>query len=386
MGCAWDTLNPFQSSSSKPPPPGPKDSAVIRPVGLETAQASTAETNPDMLEAMELFRQEKYDQAGKKFHRLAEKTKDDSFLAEKARFYEAESLYQQRKYPKAADTYVRMLNDFGAGTYRNQALQRMFDIANYWLEDTRQEMRQTREVREGKRWIVWPHFVHWEETKPLLDEEGRAVELLEKVRYHDITGPLADRALFLMGSVKYFNEDFREADFCFSQLVEMHPKSPYAADATELAITSKHRCTGGADYDGRKVAEARALVHKAQLSYPQLDQERLRRQLANITFQQAEKDYKTAEFYRRTGKPCPAFFMYEVVRRRYPGTKFADLATEHMHQLRAQVEKENGGKIPVPEATPLPPDSPLLQPGTPLFGDPGSGVTTPPRPLPNLER
>src|SRR5262249_8216890 len=160
------------------------------------------------------------------------------------------------------------LIDFPSGAYREQAVNRMFYIANYWLDDTRQEMLQTREKREGKRWIIWPHYFNWTKSKPFLDEEGRAVEKLEQVRYNDMTGPLADKSLFLLGSVKFFDEDYKEADHYFSQIVEMHPNSEYAEQAVELAIISKHLSTGGSDYDGRKVAEARQLVDTALRNYP----------------------------------------------------------------------------------------------------------------------
>ena len=409
-GCANHSLNPF--AKAEPPAKAPGDSMVLRVSGLEEAAGGSAESNPDMVKALDLFREQKYAEAEKICHKLAEKTKDNALLAEKARFHEAECLYQQKKYPKACDTYARMLNDHGSGVYREQGVQRMFDIANFWLEDTRQQMRESREVREGKRWVVGQNFVHWDRAKPLVDQEGRALQALEQVRYSDISGPLADKSLFLMGSVHFYNENFRESDHYFTQLVEMHPNSPFAPQATQLAIISKHMCTGGADYDGRKVAEARDLVHRAQMNYPELVREKsefMERQLVAITLQQAEKDYKTAEFYRRTGKPCPAYFMFEVVRRRYPGTKYADLATEQMHQLRARVEQENGGKLPDPESAGLPggltgglrdgmplgavPAPPGAEaPGRPLIPGPAPGASTggppgmtPPRPLPNLD-
>src|SRR5439155_25249444 len=132
------------------------------------------------------------------------------------------------------------------------------------------EMALDKELKEGKRWYVWTNPFHVEGSKPFFDEEGRALEKLEQVRYNDMTGPMADRALFLAGSVKFFREDYREADHYFSQLVEMHPNSPYAAQAIELAIISKHMSTGGSDYDGRKVAEARHLVDTALRSCPEL--------------------------------------------------------------------------------------------------------------------
>src|SRR5205085_1453556 len=188
--------------------------------------------------------------------------------------------------------------------YREQAIQHMFDIANYWLVDTRKEMEEEREKREGKRWFVWPRFMSTDKTKPFLDREGRAVEKLEQVRLFDISGPLADRALFMAGTVKLYNENYREADHYFSQIHKSHPNSPLAPQAIELAIFCKHMSTGGSDYDGRKVTEARQLVQAAFRQYPKLADEKrdfLDRQLQGITLQQAEKDFKMGELYRRLG-------------------------------------------------------------------------------------
>jgi outer membrane protein assembly factor BamD (BamD/ComL family) len=430
-GCTSDQLNPF-SKGDAPPAVG-QHSVVLRPDGLAEATPSPADGDQDLLAAKEVFRRGDYAKAEPLFHTIAEnggsgnwwkfdffgpaepedKDKDKNkpkkersvVVAEEARFYEAECLYMQQYYPKAADTYRRMLNDFGSGAHREQACQRLFDIANYWLEDTRTEMEQTREKQAGKRWFVPPHFMHVDKTKPFLDEEGRAIEALETVRYCDINGPLADKALFMMGTVKFFNEDYREADYQFTQIVEKHKNSPLYPRAAEMAIISKAMSTGGSDYDGRKVAEARDMVPIALASYqsmeqkdPQLAREKeefLRRQLAGITMQQAEKDYKTAEFYLRTSRPESAFFLFEIVRRRYPGTKYADMATDQMHQIRTKVEKENGTKLPMPEAAPLQPDAvqyyqqapgapqmPAPQPAAPQGQGPAPGAFGQPRTLP----
>jgi outer membrane protein assembly factor BamD (BamD/ComL family) len=244
-------------------------------------------------------------------------------------------------------------------------------------------MAEYREKREGQRTFIVPAVFHFEKKKPFLDEEGRAMQALEQVHLNDITGPLADKALFLAGGVKFYREDYREADHYFSQLIEQHANSPLAPQAIELAIISKHMSTGGADYDGRKVAEARIMVDTALRNYPQLAQEKsgfLERQLGSITLQQAQKDYNTAEFYRRTGHPGSAYFYYEIVRRRYPSTKFAELATERMHQLRALAaqgkssapdvfdaikfweKKPEGPAVEVEGATPPPPAAPAPVP------------------------
>jgi outer membrane protein assembly factor BamD (BamD/ComL family) len=347
-GCSWDQFNLF---TPLPPPPPPADKLVLRGntlVADEPPKPGSAEA--DLAGAHELYRRGEYDKAAVLFKRLANNTKNAVQLAEEARFYEAECYRRQSYYPKAADTYAKLLTDFPSGANREQSMQHMFEIANYWLDDTREEMREQREKKEGKRWVVWPHFVQFDRSKPLLNEEGRAIDTLEQVRYNDMVGPLADKALFLIGSVKFFNEDYKDADHYFSQLVEMHPNSSFASQAVELGIISKHLSTGGADYDGRKVAEARILVHKALNNYKDLAEKKndfLTRQLVGITYQQAEKDYKIAEFYRRIGHPGSAYFYYEIVRRRYPGTRFSDLATDRMHELRAKLEKK-GITVPAP--------------------------------------
>jgi outer membrane protein assembly factor BamD (BamD/ComL family) len=357
-GCSWDAWETITSPEDwhvfapPDPPPPPADSLILRGDKLEAEKQPTVEKEAkaaaQLAGAHELYRNGKYADAERVFHKVAEHKKTPPAIAEEARYYEAECLRQQKSYPKAADTYNRMLNDFPSGAFREQAIHHMFEIADVWLEDTRKEMAQNREKREGKRWFIWPDWFHFEKEKPFLDEEGRAVEKLEQVRYNDMTGPLADRALFLEGSVKLFRGDYKDADHCYSQLVEMHRNSPLAPQALELAIYSKQLATGGPDYDGRKLVEARQLIDVALRNYPDLVRDKsdfMNRQLASISFQQAAKDFNVAEFYRRTGHPCSAYFCYEIVRRRYPGTKYFDMATQRMNELRSKLEKGSGKEL-----------------------------------------
>lgn len=93
--------------------------------------------------AKELFRQGNYATAERVFHRLFENKKNAQPLLEEARFMEAECLRLQGYYPKAADTYVDLLKKFDRTPYKDAAIQHMFDIANYWLDDSREEMKET---------------------------------------------------------------------------------------------------------------------------------------------------------------------------------------------------------------------------------------------------
>ena len=334
MAQKWDDL-PIVGFPNAPMPPA--ETGQLGPDGVTEAPPLDPKSPEGRLAgARELFRQGDYKTAESIFHRLYRNQKNSLLVLEEARYYEAECLRLQGHYPKAADTYVDLLNKFDRTQYKEQALQHMYDIANYWLDDTRTQMAQEREKKEGKRWFVTPAFITLERSKPFMDREGRAIEKLEQVRYHDINGPLADKALFMCGCVKFFRTDYIEADYFFSQIHERHPNSDLAPQSVELAIISKHLSTGGADYDGRKVAEARLLVHSAFTNYPELADKKdfLTRQLVGITMQQAEKDFKVAEFYERTKHPSSAFFYYELVRRRYPGTPYGEEAKIRMADLR----------------------------------------------------
>jgi outer membrane protein assembly factor BamD (BamD/ComL family) len=325
---------------AKKPAGGPMDVIGATQPDLD---ASPAKTSGDLAKAHDLYRQEKYAEAEAKFNVIAEDKKNSAAVCEEARFYSGECLYKLKNYPGSCDTYKRMLQDFPSGHYKDQAVQRMFDIANYWLKGTDQEMK---DFREGKRGFAVPAALRMhlgDSTMPTFDPEGRAIQALEVVHYADITGPLADRALFLCGYIRFFREDYPEADHYFSQLIEQHKESPLVPQAIELDIIAKSLYNGGPDYDSKKVAEARQLIDTAMKSYPQLANEKkefLMRQMFSVTAQQAMKEIHRAEFYERTGHPGSAYFVYAGVARRYRNTKFEEQALEQMKRLHKAMEDE----------------------------------------------
>ena len=296
-----------------------------------------------MAEGERLHEAGQFGAARKIFNELAGNTLNPELLSEKARFLEADCYRNERKLPDAADTYHKMLIDHSSGPYRERACQEIFKIADYWLDDTRAEIQAAQEGENVfKRRMT--RLFRVDRSKPNMDIEGRALQALEHVHTNDITGPLADKALFWSGYVNFYRGRYEEADQNFSMLIEMHKDSPLRPTATELAIISKNNSTGGAVYDGQKAAEALQMVHHAEASMPEFSSEEksgfLTRQKLAIRMQQAEKDYKTAEYYEQTRHPGSAYFYYEIVRRRYPGTKYSDLATARMDQIRSRAEAD----------------------------------------------
>lgn len=108
--------------------------------------------------------------------------------------------------------------------------------------------------------------------------------------------------------------------------LKAHPDSPAAPEAVRQIVLLYE--PQGKDVE----AEAwRAKLPKdSSLTKPPDD--------ANL--QQAEKELGMAEYYRRTGRTDSAFFHYEAVQRRYPGTSYAKQAQERRDSLRAEVGRE----------------------------------------------
>jgi outer membrane protein assembly factor BamD (BamD/ComL family) len=281
----------------------------------------------------------RYDEAQSQFRQIADNKGNAVDLCERARFMQAESRYQRGHYPEAVDTYHRLLLDFPTGALRRDACERIFKICDYWLDDFRAELdaRTTKGETGVLRWkpgVPKP----WDRTRPALDQEGRILEALERVHVHDIMGPNADKALFLSGYINFVRGNFNEADQFFSQLEATHKDSPLRPQAMLLAVQAKNNKTGGPSYDGRGCAEALHLVQVAQSSMPELtnnpdNAKKLDNALVAIRSQQAEKDMLMADYYVRTGHPGSAVFYYELVRRRYGGTRYSDIATERQARL-----------------------------------------------------
>jgi TolA-binding protein len=360
---------------------GPEDAFVMRD-GQLVPEKMAPVLGGDFDAAKQLFQDKKYLDAAPVFCKIADHKKNTLKVLEEARWYEGECYYKLGRYPDAAPRYIQLLNNFPSGPHCESSRQRLFDIANFWLDETRDQMEQAREKSEGKRWIVMPiQPVHFEDSKPLFDIEGHAVRCLETVWMTDPRGPLGEKALFFLGSIRFYREDWKDADHYFYQLVQNYPNSARAPKALQLSILCKEIAQGGADYDGRRLQEARDLIRMAKTSYPELakDNEKfLTNQLVQIHAVEAQKDYEVACYWDRTGHPGSAYFCYEIVRRRYPGSTYAELADKRMVVLKERADREFKKDGPAPQ-----PGAPGIDaPPPPRTIDNGSETGPAPRTLP----
>lgn len=306
-----------------------------------TSSYHDSEAEQKYARAEELFKAGDFKAAQELFSDLAENTYNPLLVCEKSRFHEAECLRERKYFSDAVATYNRMLQDFPAGVYREQAFARMYEIAYDWLlQGTLAEIEAD---QNGKPVAWWETAANrlpnpLDNTRPLLDVEGEAIKTMENVHTHDLLGPNADKALFWCGYIHFYRSRYEEADLYFSQLVEMHKDSKLRPQALKMAVIAKNNSTGGAVYDSQKASEALQLVHHAEATMPELskssdDPEWLTRQKLAVRLQLAEKHFRTAEYYERTNHPASAYFYYELVCRQHPGTKWSDMAKARIAEL-----------------------------------------------------
>jgi outer membrane protein assembly factor BamD (BamD/ComL family) len=322
----------------------PEDKKPLLLPGVEDAQrtAMDEKARADLEAAKVLYQQQQYAVAEKKLEIITKAKKLRLDTLEDAQFYMAECQRLQGNYRDARDNFRVYIQSFPYGKYASLANEREFDIANYWLNKTRDEMKDY-EKNPGAINLASYNPYNWFNTSkdlPFSDIEGHAVTTLEDVRLNDIRGKLAEKSLFYIATVKFFRGDYKEADFFYSQLVEQHPKSDLAEKALKQSIICKQISNGGTQYDTRLVEQCRKFLEEYQRAYPGKDAEWVNKQLVSIHYQQADRDFNVAAFYDRTGHPGSAYFCYELVRRRYPNTEYAKKADARMTALKSRVEEE----------------------------------------------
>lgn len=165
---------------------------------------------------------------------------------EDAQFLEGDCFYQLHLYPMAAQVYQNQLNKFPSGRYHKQANQKLFDIANYWLDPTRSEIQAaetlTQAFESGRAdelavtvTCVW-RVIESLLTETLFAQESRALQILEDVVRNDDKFPDADKAIFYAATVNRLRGANGEAFRCYCNVVEKYPQSSHAAKAAMQAL------------------------------------------------------------------------------------------------------------------------------------------------------
>src|SRR5262249_2686466 len=111
-----------------------------------------------MADAEQLYAAGQYPKAIKLFRDIADNQMNPSDLSERARSMQAESRRMAGQWPEAVDTYHKLLQDFPTGAHRRESCIRMYEIADAWLDDFREELAKRSDEKGVLRWHPkWPN-------------------------------------------------------------------------------------------------------------------------------------------------------------------------------------------------------------------------------------
>jgi TolA-binding protein len=275
-------------------------------------------------EGIDLFQQQKYAEAAKKFATAADRWPDTA-LEEDAFFMLAESYFFSDQYPQAHETYEQLLKKHEYSRYLDKAVNREFAIGRYWDQYDQAE----------SHWPVTPNFT--DKRRPWFDTWGSSLKAYEHVRLNDPTGPLADDSLMAAGTANFVRGRYEEAAYNYDTLRKEYPRSEHQLQAHLYGLESKQHVYQGEFYDGTALKEAGEIADQALLRFGNTlgnERDKVVEAKNRIVELQSLRDWEVGQYYDQKGWYCSARIYYRSVVDNYPQTRTAELARQRMDEIK----------------------------------------------------
>lgn len=273
-------------------------------------------------EGESLFREKQYDKAASKFKTAAWRW-PDSMLQEDAMFMRAESYFFADRYSKASDTYGTLAKKYENSRHLDKLVQRHFAIARYW----EQRAKDT-------SWIM-PNF--FDKTRTWFDPQGNAIAVYESIRLNDPTGPLADDATMATANAYFLSRRYEDAAYHYDLIRKEYPQSDHQQQAHLLGLQSKIRSYQGPQYDAQPLEDADELVDQTLVQFGRQiegERENLLKAKRKIREERAQREYATAEYYRRTGYNAAARYYYDAILKEFSDTQLAGESRKRIEEIK----------------------------------------------------
>jgi len=230
------------------------------------------------------------------------KAHEDSEVMDQALFLQAQAQFDRKLYYQSFEVYEEMLDGWGASSLFEAALYQQMEIARRFLA--------------GAKRKVWGFIPASARTEGL--------EILDRVVERWPGSELAAQALMMQADYYYGRGRFIEAQATYQIVVENYTKSEYYEKSLLRNAESTHAQYRGPLYDSGCLTEARLRYEQYRARYPQRARELgIEQRIARIRWQEAEKHYKIADFYRRTHRDEASRYYADYVRAHWPGTEWA---------------------------------------------------------------
>ena len=268
--------------------------------------ALSTQDSPDR---KELFRKaaKKYNQAGKHWA--------SSSLEQDAYFMTAESYFFAEDYPKAEDSYVKLIKEYPRTRYQDRVDQRRMEIGNYWLQfpDKFYNLNFT------------------DKSRPLNDTENHGKRVLEKMLLDSPTGRLADDVVMDIANTEFKRENWNEALDRYRDLITVYTDSPHQFDAHFLGAKSALLAYQGPQYSSEPLEQADKLLKQMVRQFSKQASERkepIAEMLAEVKYRQAERLYDEATYRNNKQEYAAAIVYCDRILDNYSDTPFAEKAQQ----------------------------------------------------------
>ena len=274
------------------------------------------------------FQQKRYGEAASKFKDAAEGWPGTD-LAAKALFNQGEAHFFALAYDKAADAYVKLLDEHPSTPRLDDTVERLWSIAQYW--------EKTYFEDDARAPFDYQPFA---QTRPTFDTVGHAVRLYEAIRLNDPTGPRADDAIMAEAGIHFRRGRYIDADYHYTLLRQEYPRSEHQFEAHLLGLQAKMRLYQGPDYDGSPLVEAKRLEQQTRTIFAgrlsENEQMRLAAVRAEVAASIEARDLRMASYYEGTQHIDAARYYLARAAEDYGDSPAAKEATERLAQLEGQ--------------------------------------------------
>jgi outer membrane protein assembly factor BamD (BamD/ComL family) len=276
----------------------------------------TAALPPDLEQISQQIDKGRTKNACKKLEKWL-KTNPQSPDRDQALFLQGRALFQRKLYYQAFTSFDKLVTDFPDSALYTPSLYQYVEIARLFLT--------------GAKRKVWGFIPASARTE--------AIEILDRVIDHWPGSELAATSLMMQADYYYSKRKYLEAQQTYQMVVQNYIGSSYFEKALLRNAESTYAQFNGPKYDGSCLIDARIRYQQFQAHFPkkarELDIATLDQKIIN---QMSEKEFVTADFYRRTGKIPAARYYWTYIVEHWPETPQARDSRAWLQETQQSVQ------------------------------------------------
>ncbi len=256
-------------------------------------------------------------------------------LQEDALFFAGESYFQTEQFPKAVKAYQQLVADFPTSRYIPQCSQRLYDVAYFWLEDSRQRSKGAAPTTPWQS-----RFINFtDKRRPAVGTEEAALNLIKTIEQAEPTGPLTDDAR-VMAAAHIFNNASTDLIMYVLPAIMKHWHKLSPTASTWIVPCSLARKLGCVPIAGHTTMVP---IFGSLSSWPHKRSPRnnlspeqataLKEEMRLVDDEFARRELEIAMTYERMNRRNAARFCYRRVIEKFPNTDVASQAKSALQRL-----------------------------------------------------